>query len=116
MDGNRTTCLETSVLKPNRINLMLGEMTLMKDVNETRRNVNITYGVNVHCMDVNILYYRKGTPECSFLKVAALGAGSTQTVSTCHYEVLCDQGNVTCNVEFAITDGVVDFSLCEIEL
>ena len=77
MDGNPTTCLETSTLNPNRINLMLGEKTLMKDVNETWRNVNITYSGNVHCTDVNILYYRKWTPECSFLKVAALEFGST---------------------------------------
>ena len=79
-------------------------------------NVKVTYGGNVNCQNVNIVYYREVTPKCSFLKEAGLPAGGTQTGSTCYYEVKCNPGNVTCNVEFAIIDRNADFSLCEIEL
>ena len=95
---------------------MLGRITLIKDTEETRKYVNITYNVDVNCNDVNIVHYSKVAPECTYLKVAALEAGSAQTGSTCNYVVQCDHGNVTCKVEFAITDGAVDFSLCEIAL
>ena len=116
MDGNLTTCLETSALNPKWKNMMLGEMTLVKDVNDTRSNVNITYGTNVNCNDINMVHYRKTVPECSYLKAAALQTGSHQSGTTCHYVVPCNPGNVTCNVEFAINDGNADFSFCEIEL
>ena len=96
--------------------MVLREMTLIKDVNDARSNVNITYGTDVNCNDINIVHYRKTTPDCSYLKAAPLQTGSDQSGTTCHYVVQCNPSNVTCNVEFAINDGNADFSFCEIEL
>ena len=96
--------------------MMLGEMTLIKDVKHVRRDVNITYSTDVSCNDINIVHYRKMASDCSFLKPARIQTGSDQSGTTCHYVVQCNPGNITCNVEFAISDGSLDFSLCEIEL
>ena len=112
LDGNLTTCLETSVLKQT----MLGQMMLIKDVTEIRKFIKFTYNTNINCKEVNMVYYHKLVPECSFLKVAELETGSDKTGSTCRYEVQCDDGNVTCKIELLLTDGNVTFSLCEIEL
>ena len=89
----------------------------MKDVRETRMVVKVSYNTDItNCNRVKVVHYRKGPPECSFLKVAALETGSTHAGSKCRYEVKCNQGNVTCDVEFAITNGNGNFSICEIEM
>ena len=89
----------------------------MKDVGATRKVVKVSYNTDItSCNGVKVVHYRKVTPECSFLKVAALETGSTHTGSKCRYEVKCNQGNVTSNVEFAITNGNGNFSICEIEM
>ena len=113
MDGYLTTCLDFNL---NLISMMLGWITLIKDVDETTKNVNVTYNVDVNCMDTHIVHYRKVTPECTYLKVAALEARSVQTGSTCNYVVQCDHGNVACNVEFVIFKGNDNFSICEMAL
>ena len=91
-------------------------MTLIKDVNEIRRTIEVTYSGEVICNEVNTIHYSQMGTNCSFLKVAALETGSDETGSTCRYEAPCDDGDVICNIDFVITDGSMEFSLCEIEL
>ena len=96
-------------------------MTLIKDVNEVKKTVQVTYSTEVMCKEVNIVHYNQMGTNCSFLRVAALETrsdetGSIRTGNPCSYEVPCDDGNVTCKVEFVITNGSMVFSLCEIEL
>ena len=112
MDGNLGTCLDVN---HNQTSMMLGEMTLFKDAEDTTIVVDFSYSTNVNCRKVNMVHYHKVTPECSYWMRAALQTGSTYTGSNCHYKILCDHGNVTCNIELMIIDKSVEFSLCEIE-
>ena len=117
LDGSETSCLKVPVLGPDELFTALGELTFMKDVSETRMVVEISYNTDItDCNSVRVVHYCKVVPECSFLKVAPRKTGSTHTGSKCRYVVECNRGNVTCNVEFAITDGNGNFSLCEIEM
>ena len=113
IDGNMTTCLD---LKLNLNNKLLGQITFIKDVHKTKKIIDTTFKTEVNCEDANTLYYRKVTPECSYLKMAALKTRSDETGSTCRYVVWCNDGNVTCKVDLVIIKGNVDSSLCEIEL
>ena len=113
IDGNMTTCLD---LKLNLNNKLLGQITFIKDVHKTKKVIDATFNTEVNCKDANTLYYRKVTPDCSYLKMAARETGSAKTGTTCGYVVPCNYGNVTCKVDLVIIKGNVDFSLCEIEL
>ena len=112
MDGNLDTCLDVN---ENRTSTVLGKMTLFKDADDTTKIFDVSYRTNVNCRTVNMLYYRKMAPECSHLMRAALQTESTYTGSSCRYKILCDPGNVTCDLELMIVDKSVEFSLCEIE-
>ena len=113
IDGNLTTCLN---LKQNLNNKILGQIIFVKDVHKTKKIIDTTFNTEVNCKDANTLHYRKVTPECSYLKTAALETGSAPTGTICGYVVPCNDGNVTCKVDLVIIKGNVDFSLCEIEL
>ena len=91
-------------------------MTLIKDVSEVKKTVEITYSGEVICDEVNTVHYSQMGTNCSFLKVASLETESDKTRTACRYEVPCDDGDVICNIDFVITDGSMEFSLCEIEL
>ena len=85
----------------------------MKDTTDMKTVVKVIYSTKVNCYDVNIVHFRLAAPQCSLLEVAALQTLSTQSGSTCHYEVGCKHGDVSCNVALLITDGSADFSICD---
>ena len=113
-DGDLTTCVDSSTLMTLRNDKNFGDVTIFKDIDINSVKLKVYYNALVNCTGVNIFYYKLKSSNCNTVKMAAHVTGSSLTVTTCYYELRCNQGDVACTIELLIKDAYTSFSLCEI--